>query len=88
MSRYVSGVSFVVPERKPGEKVWYRHSTGQMMPIKDMHDDHLKAAIAMVTRGYDAYGMKIAGSYDGLLDDLREEAASRKLEVKEEGWDQ
>ena len=87
MNTIGSNVVEIVREVSGHEKVWIRHTTGQKIPIKDMNDEHLKAAIVMVTRGYDINGRPIAGFYDGLLNDIREELKKRNLEVKEAGWD-
>ena len=67
--------------------VWKSHKTGRQILIKDMVDEYLQSAIAMLKRGYDSHGDRYAEEMDDLLPYLEGEAIRRGLQPKEDGWD-
>jgi len=69
------------------DRIWRRHNDGETIPIESMVDEYLQSTIAMIKRGYDSHGRKIAKDRDAYLPMLETEAIRRGLSPKEDGWD-
>jgi hypothetical protein len=68
-------------------KIWRRHNNRETINVTDMVDEYLQSTIAMIKRGIDRKGNRVENDRDAYLPMLEEEARTRGLVPKEDGWD-